>query len=114
MLNRRLSYFFFDQFVQAVFIVGDPVGKLLFNDPPMVSFLLLHFEHDAVAAVVRHVNMEKVIGRAGQQPEIEFTKAIGGFNELGEVNVSCEGEIHTSSLCVPNVQGSCFICLRKS
>jgi len=64
----------------------------------MITFLFLHFKHDPVAAVIGHVNMEKAIGIARQQPEIKFPESVGGLNQLGEMDVSCEGEIHTSSL----------------
>ena len=108
------SHFFFNQFVEPVLIVGDPVGKLLVNNLPVIPFLFLHFKHDPVAPVVGNVNMEQAIGIAREEPEIEFAKAVRGLNQLGEVDISSEGEIHTSSLCDPNVQWSCFICLTKS
>ena len=106
--------FLFDEVVQPVFIVRDPSGELLVHYFPMIAFLFLHFKHDPIATIVGHINMEQVVGVAGKEPEIKFPQAVGCLYQLGEVDVSCEGEIHMSSLWVPNVQWSCFICLRKS
>ena len=92
------SYFFFDEFVEPVLIVRDPVGQLLINNFPVISFLLLHFKHDPVPPVVGNVNVEHAVCVTREEPEIKFSEAVGGLNQLGEVDISSEGEIHTSSL----------------
>ena len=71
----------------------------LISDLPVIVFLFLHFEHDPIAPVIRDIDMKKIIGKTGQQPEIKFPQAVGCFDQLGEVNVSCKGgEVHMSSL----------------
>jgi hypothetical protein len=85
---------FFDQVIQAVFIVRDPVRKMGFNDLP-VGIGFLHMEHNAIATVVGYIHMKKVVGITGKPPEIEFAQAVKCFDELGEMYVFGKSEIHS-------------------
>jgi hypothetical protein len=85
--------FFFDLIVEPFFIVDDPGWKILVNNSPSI-FLSLHFEYNTVAAIVGHIYMKQAIGTARQHAEIKFSQTVGSLNQLGEVDILKEGEIH--------------------
>lgn len=62
----------------------------------MVAIGPVHFKNNAVATIIWNVNMHRRIGGPGKHSKIKFTKAIGGFNQLGEVDVSYECKIHST------------------
>jgi hypothetical protein len=85
---------FFDQVIQSFLMIRDPVGQLLVHDLPLVV-APVHFEHDAVAPVIGHIYMKKVVGVAWDHPEIEFPQTVGSFYQFGKVYIFCEGEVHS-------------------
>lgn len=81
-----LIYFFFNQVIQPLFMVADPVGKMPFNDMPLV-IVPVHSENNAIAAIVRHIYMKKCIVISRDPAEVEFAKPVGSFYKTGKVNV---------------------------
>lgn len=63
---------FFDGLVQAGLIFINPGGQYFLNNLPGAVTFFLHFKNKAVAAVVAHVHMKKIVGGTGQLSEIKF------------------------------------------
>lgn len=90
--------FFFDEIVQFLFVVEDPLWQVLFSDSPVMVIMSLHPEDNAVAAVVWNIHMKEGVIVSRKKSEIKFSEPVASFDKLGEMDVSCKGEIHTSSL----------------
>ena len=71
-----MRFLFGDHFIELAFGGTDPGGQLVVKDLPVVVLLFLHFEHDAVAALVGYIDMEQGIVHATDLAEIEFTQAM--------------------------------------
>jgi len=79
--------------VKNGFILPDPCRQLLLDDLPHPVFFL-HFQHNAIAAVVTHIHSEQSFLQSIGFAEIEFPQTAVGLHQLGELNVSDELNLH--------------------
>jgi hypothetical protein len=81
---------------------------------PVTIACFLHSEHDPVASIIHNVNMEQLLGWAGNFPEIKFPHQSVHLEVAGKLNILYYMQIHKKSIENNSQQFSCNIFVKWS